>query len=175
MSKIAPLNLHPPGVQFSVWANTASSGSASYLQSLDANGTGPVSFYIHRNGNYSPGSTWENKLKMVSKDCCDLQKLPLGFQRFTYTPGIFRRTSEQRYRHTEMAIPATKFWNKRLLSLLGMKAALSTFVSSNIRYDSCNVKHRISISVDSALWSKFEIGKLTKRYIVVVSMKFSIG
>jgi hypothetical protein len=34
----------------------------------------PVSFYIHRNGNYSPASTWENKLEMVSKDCCDLQK-----------------------------------------------------------------------------------------------------
>jgi hypothetical protein len=137
----------------------------------------PVSFYIHINGNYSPASTCANKLEMLSEDCCDLQKLlsTVGFQRFTYTPGIFRRTSEQRYRHTEMAIPATKFWNKRLLSLLGMKAALSTFVSSNIRYDSCNVKHRISISVDSALWSKFEIGKLTKRYIVVVSMKFSIG
>jgi hypothetical protein len=55
----------------------------------------------------------------------------------TYTPGIFRRISEQRYKHTEMAIPAIKFWYRRLLSLLGIKADFKTFVISNTRYDSC--------------------------------------
>jgi len=59
------------------------------------------------------------------------------FQMFTYTTGTFRRISEQRYRHTEMAIPAMKFWYRRLSSLLGIKAAFNTPVISNTRYDSC--------------------------------------
>jgi hypothetical protein len=74
--------------------------------------------------------TWLHELQ---RDNCKHCK----FQMFTYTTGIFRRISEQRYKHTEMAIPAMKFWYRRLLSLLGIKAALKTPVISNTRYDSC--------------------------------------
>jgi hypothetical protein len=72
-------------------------------------------------------------LHELQRDYCKHCKIRV----FTYTTGIFRRISEQRYRHTEMAIPATKFWYRRLLSLLGIKADFKTFVISNTRYDSC--------------------------------------
>jgi hypothetical protein len=55
------------------------------------------------------GNTWKSKVQQERYTLCHCRQYIEGFRLFTYTPGIFRRISEQQYRHTEMATPATKF------------------------------------------------------------------
>lgn len=49
----------------------------------------------------------------------------------------------------EMAVPATKFWYRRLLSLLGIKADFKRPVSSNTLYDICSTNNEMNITDDS--------------------------
>lgn len=92
------LYLHPLAIQFPSYANE------QVLQGV----------HLPPNANGIEART-ENPTKRTFFCRNDLLSRQLGnsssleMKLSTYTIGIFRRISEQKYRHTEMAIPAIKF------------------------------------------------------------------
>lgn len=53
------------------------------------------------------------------------------------------------YKHTEIAAPARKLCNNRLLSFVGTKVVFSVLVNSKIRRETCKKEKSINIQVPS--------------------------